>query len=498
MENAIVVGLDIGTTKTACLIGKKAANGKIDILGYAIDKSVGMEKGDVINIVDTDKTISDVVRRASEQANVKVNDVYVGIAGRHIKSYSSQGQKILPPDRDIVTQEDIDTLCNEQRTIATGPGEEIIHVFPQTYYIDGRELDKGIHPVGVTGSRLNIDFHIVTGNKINIGNIVKSVKSAELSIKGLVLEPVASSLATLSQREKDAGVVLVDIGGGTTDIAIFHEGVIRHTSVLALAGEVITSDIERACGLLKDQAENLKVKFGHCLESAVSDNESVSIPSYRGIQQRNVSMKMLAKIINVRVSDIMGLVAYEIQKSGYDPKMLHSGLVLTGGGSSMADIKAVAELNTAMNTRIGEPIDHLADGYSDELKHPKYATGIGLVLYGLNEAAASNNHYIEEEKTPEIPETTATPDAEPLPPTNSEPPVINPVNGKDPFAALKGMGEPPMPPTHPTPPVVNNPTPIDEPKPVPEPEPAPEKDPKDPWYRKVGFWFGKFLEESDD
>lgn len=383
MENEFIVGLDIGTTKIACLIGKRAEDGKIKILGYACTKSIGVEHGVVRNISLTAESVKKAIEAASQQANVKVDEVYVGVAGQHIKSIPSQGIIMIPEDHKLISKEDVERLTREQNRVMLGPGDEIIHIFPQNYYVDGALLNNEISPEGVAGKQLKADFHIVTGNTQNICNIRDSVLAAGYKVKDLVLEPVASSYSVLDDRDKEAGVALVDIGGGTTDIAIFYDGIIRHTSVIPLAGQAITSDIRRGCSILPDQAESLKVKYGSCLPANERDGDAVSIPGIRNQPPKEIGLKVLANIIKARVQIIMEQVAYEITTAGYNGKNLSAGLVLTGGGASLKYIKDFASLITGMDTRIGLPSEHLVAESDADLALPKYATGIGLVLYGI-------------------------------------------------------------------------------------------------------------------
>ena len=390
MVNEFIAGLDIGTTKIACLIGQRADDGKIKILGYACTKSIGVEHGVVRNISLTAESVKKAIESASQQANVRVTEVYVGIAGQHIKSIPSQGIIMIPEEHKIITKEDVERLRDEQHRVMLGPGDEIIHIFPQTYYVDNNVLSNEISPIGVAGKQLKADFHIVTGNAQNICNIRDSVLAAGYKVKDLILEPVASSYAVLDERDKEAGVALVDIGGGTTDIAIFDEGIIRHTSVIPLAGQSITGDIRRGCSILPDQAESLKVKYGSCLPANERDGDAVSIPGIRNQPPKEISLKVLANIIKARVQTIMEQVGYEITSSGYNGKKLIAGLVLTGGGANLKYIKELASLITGMDTRVGLPNEHLLTESDSELSHPKYATGIGLVLYGMEKEEASS------------------------------------------------------------------------------------------------------------
>ena len=387
MEHEIIVGLDIGTTKIACFVGMRGESGKVKILGFGKTDSKGVEHGVVRNVDEAAESIRRAVGDAADQANVDIEEVWVGIAGQHIKSRPSQGSVMIPQEHRLIKQEDVDRLIAEQYNTQLGPGEEIIHIFPQQFIVDREELSREVSPVGVAGKTLQATFHMVTANVQNLQYIKYAVQDAGLKIKGVVLEPVASSLAVLDDGDRDAGVAMVDIGGGTTDIAIFHDGIIRHTSVLPLAGNAITNDIREGCNIMKRQAESLKVKFGSCLVQAVSENDVVSIPGIRSQAPREIYMKTLASIINARAKMIMEQVDYEVKISGYHKKLI-AGITLTGGGAQLKNIKDLCELVTATDTRIGIPNEHLEhDSVSfAELAHPMYATGIGLVLFGLQKA----------------------------------------------------------------------------------------------------------------
>jgi cell division protein FtsA len=399
MENEIIVGLDIGTTKIACFVGQRAESGKVKILGFGKTESVGVEHGVVRSVTLTAESIGKAVRMAADQANVDIDEVYVGIAGQHIKSRPSQGSISIPPEHTLIEEEDVDRLIKDQYNIMLEPGEEIIHIFPQQYTVDRVPLSRDITPVGVPGKTLMGDFHMVTANVQNLQNIRLAVEHAGLTIKGVVLEPVASAKAVLDEGDRDAGVAMVDIGGGTTDIAIFHDGIIRHTSVLPLAGNAITNDIREGCNVLKKQAESLKVKFGSCLTSAVSDKDVISIPGIRSQPSREIYVKTLAGIIHERTKMIMEQVDYEIKLSGFDRKLL-AGVVLTGGGAQLKNIKDLCALITTTDTRIGVPNEHLEpDSVAfAELAHPMYATGIGLVLYGIEQSEAGRKPAAAEKK----------------------------------------------------------------------------------------------------
>lgn len=387
MENEIIVGLDIGTTKIACFVGMRVESGKVKIMGFGKTDSKGVEHGVVKSVTDTAESIRRAVSEAADQADVDIDEVWVGIAGQHIQSRPSHGSVMIPPDHRLIEQEDVDRLIKEQYNTLLQPGEEIIHIFPQQYIVDREPLSREISPVGVVGKNLEADFHMVTANTQNLQYIKYAVQDAGLTIKGVVLEPVASAKAVLDDSDRDAGVAMVDIGGGTTDIAIFYDGIIRHTEVLPLAGNAITNDIRQGCNILKKQAESLKIKFGSCLVSAVSENDVIAIPGIRSQSPREIYVKTLAEIINARTRMILEQVDYSIKVSNFHKKLI-AGIALTGGGAQLKNIKDLCELITATDTRIGVPNEHLdiSSVAFDELAHPMYATGIGLVLYGIEQA----------------------------------------------------------------------------------------------------------------
>lgn len=418
--NKYIVGLDIGTTKIACFIGERAENGKVRILGFGKTESVGVERGIVRNIRSTAESIRRAVSDASEMAKCDVDEVYVGIAGQHIKSRANEGTVMIPDSHRQIEQEDVDRLIDDQYHIMLTPGEEIIHVFPQKFIVDKEDLAPDINPVGVAGKCLQANFHIVTGNTANLRNIRDAVETAGYHIKGVVLEPIASAYAVLDDGDKDAGVALVDIGGGTTDIAIFQEGIIRHTSVLPLAGNVITNDIREECKILKHQAESLKTKFGCCLPSSVNQDDIIAIPGIRNQAPREISVKTLAGIIKARMQLILEQVAYEIQSSGFERQLI-AGIALTGGGARMRSIKEFSEFITGIDSRLGMPDEHLDKEGSvsfEDFSHPMYATGIGLVIYGLME---SEKQTLPEEEP--IAEPEPEPAAQPVPDIETAEPV---------------------------------------------------------------------------
>ncbi|MFM7177133.1 MAG: cell division protein FtsA [Bacteroidota bacterium] len=379
--NPIIVGLDIGTTKICAIVGQKNENGKIEILGMGKTESLGVMRGVVANIEKTVNSIKEAVKIAEAKSNADIGLVYVGIAGQHIKSIQHRGMITRSSLNDEISNDDIDAIIKDMHRLAVPPGQAIIHVIPQEYIIDNEQGIKD--PVGMSGIRLEANCHIITGLITAANNINKCVDKAGLEAANLILEPLASAEAVLSEEEKEAGVVLVDIGGGTTDIAIFQDGIIRHTAVIPFGGNVITEDIKEGCSIIRSQAELLKVKFGSALAKQTKSNEIVSIPGLRGREPKEISVRSLAEIIQARMEEIIECVAYEIKSSGFEKKLI-AGIVVTGGGSQLKNIAQLIEFHTGMDTRIGYPNEHLAKGY-DEIKSPMYATAVGLVLKGIAE-----------------------------------------------------------------------------------------------------------------
>lgn len=382
MENSpIIVGLDIGTTKICAIAGRRNEFGKVEILGMGKSESLGVMRGVVANIEKTVNSIKEAVSEAETKSNVDIKEVYVGIAGQHIKSMQHRGMITRSNTNDEISQDDIDAIVNDMYKLAMPPGEEIIEVIPQEFIIDNEQGIK--EPIGMSGIRLEANCHIITGLITAARNIQKCVSKAGLEPVDLILEPLASAEAVLTDEEKEAGVVLVDIGGGTTDVAIFKEGVIRHTAVIPFGGNVITDDIKEGCNIIRSQAELLKVKFGSALSKQMKDNEIVSIPGLRGRDPKEISVKNLASIIQARMEEIIENVYYEIRNSGYEKKLI-AGIVVTGGGAQLKHVTQLIEYITGMDTRIGYPNEHLGQG-SEDTKSPMYATAVGLVIRGLQE-----------------------------------------------------------------------------------------------------------------
>ena len=381
--NEIAVGLDIGTTKIVAMAGKYNEYGKMEILGIGKSKSLGVHRGVVNNITQTIKSIQQAVHEAENASGIKIKNVTVGIAGQHIRSLQHSDYITRSQADSVIDEDDIDTLCNQVHKLVMLPGEEILHVLPQEFKVDGQGEIK--EPVGMYGGRLEANFHVVVGQVTSIRNIGRCVKNSGLELSEVTLEPLASANAVLSQEEKEAGVALIDIGGGTTDLAIFKDGIIRHTAVIPFGGNVITEDIKEGCSIIEKQAELLKVKFGSAWPGENKDNEIVSIPGLRGREPKEITLKNLSKIIHARVVEIIEQAFLEIKNYGYESskKKLIAGIVLTGGGSQLKHLKQLVEYITGMDTRIGYPNEHLAGNSNPEMTCPMYATAVGLVMDSL-------------------------------------------------------------------------------------------------------------------
>ena len=391
-HNKIAVGLDIGTTKIVAMIGRYNEYGKLEILGLGKSKSLGVHRGVVNNITQTIQSIQQAVLDAETSSGMKITDVIVGIAGQHIRSLKHSDYITRKDSDTVIDDQDIEDLCNQVHKLVMLPGEEIIHVLPQDFKVDGQS--EITEPIGMYGGRLEANFHVVVGQVSSIRNIGRCIKSAGLSLSGITLEPLASSNAVLGMEEKEAGVALIDIGGGTTDLAIFKDGIIRHTAVIPFGGNVITEDIKEGCSIIEKQAELLKIKFGSAWPGENKDNEIVSIPGLRGREPKEITLKNLSKIIHARVIEIIEQVYLEIKNYGHEDQKtkLIAGIVLTGGGSQLKHLKQLVEYITGMDTRVGYPNEHMAGDSDSEVTSPMYATAVGLVLNGLE------NNKVDETK----------------------------------------------------------------------------------------------------
>ena len=389
MNKNYSVGLDIGTTKIVVMVGEKNQFNKVKILGVGKSQSLGVHRGVVNNITQTIQSIKIAVDEAQSKSSVDVKEVAVGIAGQHIRSLQHSDYITRENPDEVINENDIDKLIDQVYKLVMLPGEEIIHVLPQDFKVDGQSEIK--EPIGMYGGRLEANFHIVVGQVSSIRNIGKCIKSAGLEMGDITLEPLASSDAVLSEEEKEAGVALIDIGGGTTDVAIFKDGIIKHTAVIPFGGNVITEDIKEGCSIIGNQAEQLKIKFGSAWPGENKDSEIVSIPGLRGRDPKEISLKTLSKIINARVVEIIEQAYLEIKNYGHEDskKKLIAGIVLTGGGSQLRHLKQLAEYVTGMDTRIGFPGEHLA-GDSNEY-NPIYSTAVGLLMKAIENNSLEDN-----------------------------------------------------------------------------------------------------------
>lgn len=398
MKRNTSVGLDIGTTKIVAMVGAKNDFNKVEILGIGKSQSLGVHRGVVNNITQTIQSIQQAVEEAKTESGFEIDEVVVGIAGQHIRSLQHSDYITRNNPEEVINEDDIERLILQVYKLVMLPGEEIIHVLPQEYKVDGQGEIK--EPIGMFGGRLEANFHVVVGQVSSIKNIARCIKSAGIDFEGITLEPIASADAVLSNEEKEAGVALIDIGGGTTDLAIFKDGIIRHTSVIPFGGNIITEDIKEGCSIIEKQAELLKVKFGSAWPGENKENEIVSIPGLRGREPKEITLKNLSKIIHARVVEIIEQVYIEIKNYGHEEqkKKLIGGIVLTGGGSQLKHLKQLVEYITGMDTRLGYPSEHLAGNNSIEISSPMYATAVGLVMNStkvkkINKNEESENNF---------------------------------------------------------------------------------------------------------
>ena len=376
-----VAAIDIGTTKIVAIVGKKNENGKIEILGLSKAPSKGVKRGVVLNIEETVTAIQTTVDDVQKRSGILFSEVFVGIAGQHIKSMKSRGYITREAYDDEIKKDEVFKLIEDMHKIHIEIGEEIIHVIPQNFIVDNETGVKS--PIGMCGRRLEANFHIVIGQVAAAKNIEKCIRKANLSVKDMILEPLASSDAVLTEDEKEAGVVLVDIGGGTTDVAVYYDNIIRHTAVIPFGGNVVTKDIKEGCAILLRHAEQLKIQYGSALGDIAAEDKIVSIPGISGREPKEISFKSLAYIIQSRMEEIIDAVNFEIQNSGYADK-LAAGVVITGGGAMLKHLPQLMKFKTAMDVRIGLPNEHLAGSAKNEINQPMYATSVGLIMRGFD------------------------------------------------------------------------------------------------------------------
>jgi len=406
-EAPIIVGLDIGTTKIAAIAGRKNEYGKLEILGFGRANSNGVQHGQVLNIDQTIKAIHQALQNCYESnPDLEISEVYVGIAGHHIKSLQTRGDLVRQEAEVEIQQSEIEILIQNQKKTFIPAGDEIIEVIPQDFHVDNIQNIKD--PIGYNGVKVGANFHIITGDKNAIKNIKRAVDKSSLITKDLVLQPLASASAVMSDIDIEAGVAILDIGGGTSDLAVFYDGILKHTAVIPFGGENITNDIKIGLGVLKSQAEAMKVQFGSALADEAKANAFITIPGLKGMPAKEISVKNLAQIIQARMSEILDFVSYHLKQVGLDSRMLNGGLILTGGGSQLKHLIQLTEYTTGLNARIGLPNEHLAPNHIDELKKPMYATCIGLILKGYDDYENKCKTFPENFKRVEVPKNLQT------------------------------------------------------------------------------------------
>ena len=395
MNREIIVGLDIGTTKICVIVASPDRDGTaVDILGVGMAESSGLNRGVVVNIEKTVRCIQTAVERAELSSGVSIRDVVVGIAGDHIESFQTRNIVAISNTSSEITAADVRRLVEDAHNIAIPSDRRIIHIFPQDFVIDGQ--DGITDPVGMSGVRMEANVHVVTGLVTAIQNIYRCVERAGLRVQDLVLEPIASSHAVLDQEEKEVGVALVDIGGGTTDIAIFEEGVIRHTAMFGIAGNKVTDDVKKGLGVIQNQAEAVKLTYGHALQESIMRDEMFMIPGINGRKPMEVTKSLLCQIIQPRMEEIFEFAFAEIRRSGYS-RNLSAGVVITGGCSQMRGAAELAEQVFGIPVKTGIPGGTIRGGLAPEVQSPMYATAVGLVLYALHSMSHAHIDDREEE-----------------------------------------------------------------------------------------------------
>lgn len=425
-EAPIIVGLDIGTTKIAAIAGRKNEYGKLEILGFGRANSNGVQHGQVLNIDQTIKAIHQALQNCYDSnPELEITEVYVGIAGHHIKSLQTRGDMVRQDAETEIQRSEIDQLISNQRKTFIPAGDEIIEVIPQEFHVDNIQNIKD--PVGYNGVKVGANFHIITGDRNAIKNIRRAVNRSSLTTKDLVLQPLASASSVMSDIDMEAGVAILDIGGGTSDLAVFYEGILKHTAVIPFGGENITNDIRLGLGVLKSQAEAMKVQFGSALADEAKANAFITIPGLKGMPAKEISVKNLAQIIQARMSEILDFVSYHLKQIGLDQRSLNGGVILTGGGSQLKHLIQLTEYTTGLNARIGLPNEHLAPNHIDELKKPMYATCIGLILKGYSDYEHQYKQFTETFKRVEMPKVLKTETVVETPETVAAKPVEKPI-----------------------------------------------------------------------
>jgi cell division protein FtsA len=401
-EAPIIVGLDIGTTKIAAIAGRKNEHGKLEILGFGRANSNGVQHGQVLNIDQTIKAIHIALQNCYESnPDLEISEVYVGIAGHHIKSLQTRGDMVRQDPDNEIQEWEIEQLIQNQRKTFIPAGDQIIDVIPQDFNVDNIQNIK--EPIGYNGVKVGANFHIITGDRNAIRNINRAVEKSGLKTKDLVLQPLASAGAVMSEIDMEAGVAILDIGGGTSDLAVFYEGILKHTAVIPFGGENITNDIKMGLGVLKQQAEAMKVQFGSALANEAKANAYITIPGLRGMPAKEISVRNLSQIIQARMGEILDFVHYHLKQIGLDNKALNGGIILTGGGAQLKHLIQLTEYITGLNARIGLPTEHLAPNHIEELKKPMYSTCLGLILKGYSDYEHKYKEFNDKFSKVEVP-----------------------------------------------------------------------------------------------
>lgn len=393
-EQPIIVGLDIGTTKVVAIAGRKNEYGKLEVLGFGRSESAGVSHGVVMNIEQCIRSIEQAIEKCIQSnPNLEVKEVYVGIAGQHIKSLQTRGDRVRTRIEEEINKDDIELLIRDQYKTYIPAGDQIIDIVPQEFTVDN--TPNVLDPIGMSGVKIGANFHIITGDRNAIRNIKRCVDKANLNTRDLVLQPLASAASVMNDEDLEAGVAIVDIGGGTTDMAVFYDGILKHTAVIPYAGVNITNDIRNGLGVLRAQAEQMKVQFGMALADEANANAYITIPGLRGLPPKEISVKNLAHIIQARMQEILDYVVYHLKQVDLD-KRLYGGIILTGGGAQLKHIIQLTEYVTGLGARIGYPNEHLAGGHAEQLMNPMYSTCIGLILRGYHDFENGRMRFIGE------------------------------------------------------------------------------------------------------
>ena len=393
-EQPIIVGLDIGTTKVVAIAGRKNEYGKVEILGFGRADSAGVSHGVVMNIEQCIRSIEQAIEKCIlSNPNLEIKEVYVGIAGQHIKSLQTRGDRVRSNVESEISKEDIELLVRDQYKTYIPAGDQIIDIIPQDFTVDSTA--SVVDPIGMSGVKIGANFHVITGDRNAIRNIKRCVDKSKLITRDLVLQPLASAASVMNDEDLEAGVAIVDIGGGTTDMAVFYDGILKHTAVIPYAGVNITNDIRHGLGVLRAQAEQMKVQFGTALAQEANASAYITIPGLRGMPPKEISVKNLAHIIQARTQEILDYVVYHLKQINLDNK-LYGGIILTGGGAQLKHITQITEFVTGLGARIGYPNEHLAGGHSETLMNPMYSTCIGLILRGYHDFESGRMRFTGE------------------------------------------------------------------------------------------------------